>query len=645
MKKNKNLFALILGLVLLLGLGQAAQAFLVALGPPNPNTTTGTGTPPGIFGVPTWYGDSNGLALELCLPSTQAELNAGVCLIGAIGPLPIAALGNFPDESFWYAATPDQLVVPAGGALAGPGKAILTLGVELAFVNPVLVDGEQIVFGRLRYRIDVPGPGTYTITTPYGIFTEVVTTAGIKAINVSRDIGVNPGVYTGVLVSDIGPFLRPSATPGGPALPLFNGAAHIPPLPGIYLIDPRIGTTAVTGGPFGNIFRVDGPNIGGPGVNFIQTDQFTLQGRLFSGGTPTPLNGARATYSRPAVGTGFVEVFANSAPTALVTISPAGGILATTMVTGNPLNPSDPSYGKFSARIPITKTTILPASLTITADNSASNPLNTITTTGPNLVDVVTVTSAEYDPVLRTLTIQAASSDEASPPLLTAAGLGVLISGNLTVNNVTSAPGAVTVSSSDGGSGTKAVTVIPPATGTRATYCRPAVGNGMVEVFSKSTPTAVLTVSDPTGQILNTPMVMVTGNPLNPSDPSYGKFFAQIPITKSAILPATLILTVNNSGIPPTLIGVDLEDLVTINLAEYEPINRVLSIQAKSCDALAPPVLTAVGFGNLTSGYLAVNNVNAPPSVLTVSSSGGGLDTKEVTIASPRRYLPLIMNP
>ena len=40
MKKNKNWLFLILGLVLLLGLGQAAQAALVGLGPPDPNTTS-----------------------------------------------------------------------------------------------------------------------------------------------------------------------------------------------------------------------------------------------------------------------------------------------------------------------------------------------------------------------------------------------------------------------------------------------------------------------------------------------------------------------------------------------------------------------------------------------------------------------------
>ena len=251
----------------------------------------------------------------------------------------------------------------------------------------MVTEGAQITFGRLRYRVDVPVAGTYTITTPYGIFTEEVTTPGIKAINVSRDIGIGgAGVFTGALASDIGPFLRASATPGGAALPLFDGAALRPGA--FYLLNPAIPDTFVTGGTIGNIFRVDGPagsNIGGVGIDFLQTDRFTLQGRLYNGTIPTPLSGARATYSRPAVGTGFVNVLANSAATAVLNIAPAGQIPATPMI-------SDPGTGRFSAHIPITQATILPASLAITADNHLTNPNNSNTTAGANLVDLVTVT-------------------------------------------------------------------------------------------------------------------------------------------------------------------------------------------------------------------------------------------------------------
>ena len=175
---------------------------------------------------------------------------------------------NFPDESFWF---------DAGAFLPAPADGLLVLALEAAFTGATapVFDGEQIVFGRLRYRIDVPGPGTYTVTTPYGVFTEVVP-LGETVINVSRDIGIGgPGVYTGALASDIGPFLRASATPGGAPLPFFDGSALRPGA--LYLLNPAIATTAVTGGTTGNIFSVVGP-----GFNF-QTDQFSLQGRVFNG--------------------------------------------------------------------------------------------------------------------------------------------------------------------------------------------------------------------------------------------------------------------------------------------------------------------------------------------------------------------------
>lgn len=613
MKKNKNWLFLALGLVLLFGFGQAAQAVLVALGPPDPNTTSGGGTPPGVFGYPLWYQDSNDLRLELCIPNA-AELVAGACLAVPPNPGAIVFPTNFPDELFWFAA---DAFLPA------PADGILVLALEAAFAGAV-EDGGQISFGRVRYRVTVPGPGTYTITTPYGVFTEVVP-LGETVINVTRDIGIGgPGVFTGALTSDIGPFLRASATPGGAPLPFFDGSALRPGA--LYLLNPAIPFTAVTGGTTGNIFSVVGP-----GFNF-QTDQFTLQGRVFSGNLPTSLSGVRATYSRPAVGTGFVEILANSSTTAVLTTAAAEQIPATTMLT-------DPGTGRFSSRVPITPTTILPASLAVTADNSASNPFNTPTTLGANLTDLVTVTLAEHDPFTRTLTIQAASSDEVSPPALTALGFGNLVSGKLTVNNIISHPGAVTVTSAKGGSGTREIISVDPVSGTRATYCRPAVGNGLVTVFANSSPTATLTINDPTGRIPPTNM---------DTDPNSGIFFADIPLipTGSSILPAGLIITATSPtpGIAPVSIGVDLVDVVTIAVAEYVPLEKTLTILATSCDALAPPVLTAVGFGNLPSGYLRLDDVNAPPSVITVNSSAGGSDNKETTIGNLKRYLPAIMN-
>ena len=550
MKKNKNWLVLTLGLVLLFGLGQAAQAALIDLGPPNPSTTSGLSG--GIFGYPLWFEDGNNLRLELCLPNA-AEIAAGACL--AVPPNPgnlIAFPTNFPDESFWFAA--GALI-----ALPGGGQARLDLALEAAFL-PTVADGNQNAFGRVRFRVDVPpAGGTYTVRHPYGVYTEDVAPGGV--INITEDIGGTGGSFAIALTSKIGPFLRPSLTPGGAALPLFDGSALRPGA--FYLLNPAVIDTVVTGAvpPNLNVFRVEGPDIGGAGINFIETDRFSLQGRLFSGLVPTSLSGLRATYSRPAVGTGFVEVLANSAATAVLTIRDAtGDIPTTTMLT-------DPGTGRFSARIPTNPTTILPASLTVTADNTVSNPLTTPTTLGADLTDLVTVTSAEHDPFTRTLTIQAASSDEVSPPVLTAVGFGTLVSGKLTVNNVITHPAEITVTSDKGGSGAREIISVDPVSDTRATYCRPAVGNGLVTVFATSSPTASLTINDPTGRIPPTNM---------DKDPNSGTFFADIPLipTGSTTLPAGLIITATSPtpGIDPVSIGVDLTDVVTITLAEYVPL-------------------------------------------------------------------------
>jgi hypothetical protein len=75
------------------------------------------------------------------------------------------------------------------------------------------------------------------------------------------------------------------------------------------------------------------------------------------------------------------------------------------------------------------------------------------------LIDLVTITAADYDVATRTLTVQAISSDAAVPPTLTAVGLGALTAGSVAV--VTPAPPAsVIVQSSVGGEDNHQVTVV-----------------------------------------------------------------------------------------------------------------------------------------------------------------------------------------
>jgi hypothetical protein len=267
------------------------------------------------------------------------------------------------------------------------------------------------------------------VTHPYGVLDNLVADSS-GTISVQRqDIGCAAATcdFTEVLGSPIGPFLQwdtgaPAGFVGNPATP------H-----------------AVVGSPFGtNVFRIDGPNAGGSGVNTIQTNLFTIQGKSFSGTLSTPLVVTRTTYARPLPPQ--IDVLAISAPSANLTVS-GTGVPVTVTTDGN---------GNFFAHIQ--NPASFPKSVTI----RASDPPKTSTTVVSELVDIVTITLAEYDPFAKTLTIEASSSDQALPPTLTAVGFGNLIAGKRVVTGLIVAPAEVTVSSSAGGTATAPVSIIGP---------------------------------------------------------------------------------------------------------------------------------------------------------------------------------------
>src|SRR5690606_10052375 len=96
--------------------------------------------------------------------------------------------------------------------LVEDGKALLVLALEATFGgDESVVNGQQISFGRIRVRVDVPVAGTYTVTHPYGtlVFENVTVEDGI---NYTADIGASNFLYVekgfaGALQSPIGPFL------------------------------------------------------------------------------------------------------------------------------------------------------------------------------------------------------------------------------------------------------------------------------------------------------------------------------------------------------------------------------------------------------------------------------------------------------
>ena len=395
------------------------------IGPFNPQTT-----------FPLWVQDSEGLALEICPGTDAANCISVPPFIAADFPgdpdaAAKAALSQqigFGDEGFWASA---ETSIP----LPGGGQALLVSAVEAAFL-PDFADGNQFPFTRLRLRIDIPQDGTYVVTHPWGQITyDIVGAANSGDINDSFDI---PFVADEVgYQGRIGPILTWETFPDDP---LLSGGAYI-------------GTLAadrpVKGSPCGtNYFRIDGPNIGGNGIDFIQTNLFTVTGKVYTGALPTPVEVGQVTYSRAA--SGRVSVFAEAPTQAVVSFSggadlPAGAI----PMTGD-------GSGRFFGSVTLAPAATLPAEITVTASNAAvgSSPADVIAP----LVDLVTITRAEFDYATGDLNIEARSSDQFAPPTLSALGQN-LTNGSLSTNLIV-APPTVTVSSSAGGSATIPVTVI-----------------------------------------------------------------------------------------------------------------------------------------------------------------------------------------
>src|SRR5207253_366559 len=134
----------------------------------------------------------------------------------------------------------------------------------------------QIVFARFRIRVTaglVPG-ATYTMTAPYGTQSFVATATG--TINFTSDQGclAPPCNFASLLTNtNVGPFVRWDATSAPPAG---------------FIGQPAI-AHRITGSPFNtNFFRLSGPNVGGPGVNTVETNLFNVTGKRLVSTVLTP---------------------------------------------------------------------------------------------------------------------------------------------------------------------------------------------------------------------------------------------------------------------------------------------------------------------------------------------------------------------
>lgn len=426
-----------------------AQAALFAVDP-GPYT-------PANGGFAGWYQDTHGRTLDLCLsralssrvPSTPGAPSYMCSLLPSPGIFddnqPLVFPSNFPDEAFWF--TGDTAIVDAARGI----NLTYVSAVEAAFGSGDPAEGDQISFARIRIRVDVPTAGTYVITHPYGVDVFNIDTPGRRAINMTRDIGIGtPQTYDGALKGDVGPFLRSVNGPYTETNPLTGAAEQ-------FVGDPNL-NEAVTGSPFNtNFVRIEGPN----GLD-LRSTAFAVSGKLSTVVRPTPMITQRSTYSRK-TGT--------SAPVAqqdvFVLAPPAPGTAAITSTTPVINMTEANSTGAWYAQSSANPT--LPTTLQVTADNHLAIATSTPTTLSMMLTDLVVIQRAEYSLSSGQLTLVASTSDETSPPVLTAtsisgAAIGAL-SGDGAVKTLATGispipPAKVRVTSSNGGSDTEEVVIV-----------------------------------------------------------------------------------------------------------------------------------------------------------------------------------------
>jgi hypothetical protein len=446
---RRHIRAAAIGSLLVLPLGGMAAAAVIPPGTNGPGLAS-VGPVSATDGFPVWYKDKTGMRLTNCVALADP-------LCPARGPLPdetapISFPDNYPDEGFYLLA--DSVVDSGGG-----GVARAVIAVEQAFSTGPVVDGDQVTFARVRYRITkVPQNGVdYKVTSPAG--TKTLQADGGLIFD-TDDIGIGaPGDFSGALGGRVGPFLTWDTFPNDPAL------APDPVTGKDTYIGDGATAHAIKGSPYGtNFFRVEGPGINpnpavdacpdvaGAFADCLQTDLFSIQGKL---ATTNGVTAERATYSRSSAGAGLIDVFATSEADTPQSIQ----------VTDANADPNAREFGAtglpgasdhYSARVAYTGANP-PAKVQVSniGDVPVTNKLI-------NVVDGVTGT-ATYDTSGK-LTINAVSSDTAEPRTLTAVGFGPLDgAGSLVVDGLAAAPPVVTVTSDAGGQVDLPVQVTGPA--------------------------------------------------------------------------------------------------------------------------------------------------------------------------------------
>jgi hypothetical protein len=247
-------------------------------------TGTGTGGAAAVSaekqgnGFPEWYRDEAGVKVVPCLD--QNDPNCVVLPDEFFDPArPVEFPTNFPGEFFYTVSTSDVVAIRDPACAATPGKALMRSAVEGTFVDAAPADGDQMVFGRVRFSV-TGGlcPGTeYIFTSPYGADSYTTDTSGsLKRSAATDDVGCVPAPGAPCVFADaissrvLGSFVRwdPAVAPAAPAGYIGDGAT----------------LHRITGAPYSpdgispaNYFQVTRAS---DGVPVGRTDLFAVSGKL-----------------------------------------------------------------------------------------------------------------------------------------------------------------------------------------------------------------------------------------------------------------------------------------------------------------------------------------------------------------------------
>ena len=293
---------------------------------------------PGVFGgsihgpivsphdFPSWYQDPSGLALQPCLATTED-----------CGPAEEIST-TFPNPVHYWIA--EARMYTYGGKGGNPdatrpgGQATATLTMELLGTFPLDANGDrtpfaggQLVIQSLQFRIDsLLDQQLYTVTTPFGVFADIVANVdydspGVRKNNADtiKETIENPDPSTAgdfdQSTFPVDPYSTASwsftgmdrflTCVGGPQPTGFLGPVQV--IEG----EPTLVECTITGSPLGpahDVFRVEGPEVGGgpnlwnelqgtpfatgldpwvpgePPIDMIETTQFRIVGQVFTPG-------------------------------------------------------------------------------------------------------------------------------------------------------------------------------------------------------------------------------------------------------------------------------------------------------------------------------------------------------------------------